>query len=332
MKKLIFILFGLLILSYLHAENDIFVDVERVNLKLDELLFSGIGGAIEQLPDGFVITLDRGQQSDLIVKVDMKGNITTVYDKPGNGPGEIRDLHNIGVTATAILASEKQSPFIHEFTHDLKFKNDYRIKGAGRIHILGTKYFGIWRPSNFDEKAENLDTLALYDQKDFKFLRYVFHIKEVPAFFSYWGTICKIDDDTFAGVYPSEYQIRIFDNNMQFKKNLIKETPHYIKKYFPYNRNLNTVDKNTQSWVNSWSIITDVYYVEGKFILLYMFNGENFIDILDSNGNNLYSQYKEKKRFHLIFTEDQKYIWRLKVEEGDETDKYTLVKQKLVLK
>ena len=118
---------------------------------------------------------------------------------------------------------------------------------------------------------------------------------------------------------------------MQFKKNLVKKTPDHIKQYFPYNRSLNTVDQNAHNWVKSWSIISEVYYIEEKFLILYMFNSEYFIDILDKEGNLLYSQYKEKKKFHLVFSENQKYIWRLKVDEGDEADKYTLVKQKLVL-
>jgi hypothetical protein len=330
MKKLLLMLFSLLILSNLYAKNDIFVDVERVNLKLDELLYSGLGD-IAPLPDGFIIVFRRGRDCNLIVKLDKQGNIITVYDKTGNGPGEIRGLHNIGVTGTAIFASEMQSPFIHEFSHDLKFKNDYRIKGAGKLYVLGTKYIGIWCPSNFDEKAENLDTLALYDAKSFKFKKYVFRVKEVPAFFSYWGSVCRINDDTFAGVYPSEYQIRIFDGNLEFRKSLLNEIPVYIKKYVPFNRSQSVVDQNAVNWTNTWSVMHSIYYLDGMFILSYTYNKEFFLDIIDSNGKVVYPNYKEKKRFGIAFIEDNKFLWRLKVEEGDEADKYTLVKQKLIL-
>ena len=330
MKRLILmILISVLALSLIATDKEIFVEVDAVKVNLDDVLHSTVSD-VEQLPDGFLFSLKRGRNNNLLVKVDKNGNVTKIYDKPGNGPGELRHIFNIVAYRNSIYAIEGKSPFIHEYTNDLKFKKDYRINAWGRLYMLG-KYAGIWRPSTYDDKSEEIYTLALHDPKDFTFKRNVFRVKEVPAFFTYWGDVCVIDENTIAGVYSTEYQIRIFDGDLKFQKNLIEKTPDHIKKYVPYKGNIHVVGKEAQEWTLTWSVMSRLHYVDKMFILFYKMNTDFFLDIIDKNGKILYTQYKEKKGFHIVFSEDQKYIWRLKVEEGDESNKYTLVKQKLVL-
>ncbi len=330
MKQIILIiLISVFALNLMAADKEIFVEVDTVKVNLDDILHSGISD-VEQLPDGFLFLLYRGRKNNLLVKVDKKGNVVKVYDKPGNGPGELRHIFNIVVYRNSIYAIEGESPYMHEYTHDLKFKKDYRINAWGRLYILG-KYAGIWRPNTFDEKSEEIYTLALHDPNDFTFKRHVFRVKEVPAFFTFWGDVCMIDENNIAGVYSTEYQIRIFDGDMNFKKNLLEDTPNHIKKYSPYKGSKNVVGQNAYEWTKTWSVISKLYYVDKMFLLSYTLNKEFFLDIIDMNGKILYPNYKEKKKFGIVFIEDQKYVWRLKVEEGDESDKYSLVKQKLVL-
>lgn len=325
----------LLILSIglfvLNAENDIFVEQERVKINIDKILYSGITD-IEQIPDGFVLLLARSRKSNLIVKIDRKGNLVSMHDKVGNGPGELRNVYNIAITDSAVYAIELQSPFIHEFSHDLQFRDDYRIKRGGQLIILGNMFAGVWAPYySGDKNMELVETLALYDLKSFKFIRTAFSVKEVPALFHLLGGICRIDNDSFAGVYPSEYQVKIFDRNIQFKKNLIETVPGHIKKYHPYKKSPHVVDQDIIDWANSWAVIQTLFYIDGKFIIKYLYNRDSFLDIIDGKGKILYAGYKEKKKFHIVFVEDQKYVWRLKVEEFENIDRYTLVKQKLVL-
>lgn len=330
MKKfLIFFICFFISIGFIYSVENIFIELEKIKLNIDEILFSRLW-QIEQLPDGFVILLSRYGNSNMIVKLGKNGDVVSIYDKAGNGPGELRNIYNIAVNENSIYACEQSSPYVHEFTHNLKFKKDYRVKKGGKLFILGDKYAGIWGPNYIGEKkVESIKTLSLYSLRDFSHIKFAFPVAEVPALYHYWGDICRINKTTFAGIYPTEYQIKIFDENMELRKQLIKNVPKHIKKYHPYKGNSRLVDQNIADWGSSWSVLKDIFYSEDRFIIKYLYKKNNFFDIIDRSGKIIYSGYKEDKDLHLIFVEKQKYFWHLLTKMTGDEIKYFLVKHKL---
>ena len=308
--------------------SPLFVDIEQVELKLDNLVFSSID-LIRKLPDGFIIVISESLSNNkyTIVKTDKNGNIVCIYDKRGNGPGELRHIGKIVVLEDSILVSEVTSPFIHKYSLNLEFLEDYRIKKGGFIFDVDN-YIGLWAPHY---EGDKIYTLALYDKKSLEFKRYAFEVDEVPAYTHFWGGICKADNGLFAGLYSKDYKIFIFDNELNFKKCLIDKTPPHIKKYTPAKLDPHTIDENSVKWIHTWSKMKDIFFVDGNFILKYVYNNKRYLDIISHEGSLLQGNIQEPKDCSNIFT-DGKFIWKMKWKDiDDEVTKYFIVKTRLNL-
>jgi hypothetical protein len=308
-------------------DNSVFIQVDRVDLKLDSYQIA-ILSQVKPIPDGFILLVKQSSFGDkyALIKVSHKGEIVSIFEKRGNGPGELRSIENIAVAENSIFVSERSAPFVHEYSFDLKLIKDHRIKKGGKLFLLG-KYVGIWS-LNFNNINDNNKTfiLALYDRKTFAFIKVAFEISGVPAFVQRWGGICAIDENQFAGAYTIDYQINVFDSDMNLKKKLISKAPQYIKPYIPWKKSPYNLDKTGIDWMHSWSKIHSIFYVDNKYVLKYLLQKKQYTDIIDKNGKILASELEPKKNRSLIFSQNQ-FIWQL--EWNEDSTKYALIKLKL---
>lgn len=306
------------------SPQTLFKEIERTELDFGNVVFARVSNIVP-LPDGFIVLINETAYTTrhTLLKFSKKGTLISKYDRRGNGPGELRSVGNIVQLENSILVSESSAPYVHEYSHNLKFIKDHRIKKGGEVILLG-KFIGIWS-RNFitEEKKDKIYMLALYDKATLKFQRYAFEVKEVPNFVYMWGGMCKMDNNSYAGVYVTTYQIRLFDKNLQNEKTLITIAPKYIKKYYPYKGDPQTFDQTSQKWMES------IDYVDNKFILGYMKGKNSYLDIIDNDGNILYSQYKVDKKW-IVFI-DNSHVWLLEKVEDDEDMKYVLIKSRLNL-
>ena len=81
--------------------------------------------------------------------------------------------------------------------------------------------------------------------------------------------------------------------------------------------------------MESWSKMESIDYVDNKFILGYMQGKNSYLDIIDKDGNILYSQHKVDKKW-IVFINNSHVWWLEKVEDDDDM-KYFLIKSRLNL-
>lgn len=308
----------------------IFTEIERIELDFENVIFAKILD-IAAAPDGFLIIASESAHTDkhTLLKFGMDGMLIAKYNRRGNGPGELRYVRGIVAIKDKIFASESAAPFVHEFSQNLKFTKDHRIKNGGKILLLG-KYFGIWRPvyENESEK-KRASMISLYDRKTFKFKRNVFKVEEIPNFVYDWGGICKLDENTYAGIYVIPYQISLFDAEFQLKKKLLGKVPQYMKKYRPWKQNPQRIDNAAREWVHSWSKITQIYCSDGIFIIQYTHDKKDYLDFVSPEGNVLFENYEEKKNRRVTLT-TKNAVWLY--EWNDDRTRHTLIKGKLNIK
>jgi hypothetical protein len=312
------------------APGNLFDEVERIELKMGDVVFASVADA-RPLPDGFILIIDQSAFGDVysIVKLSKKGELIRLYDKRGNGPGEIRRIDNIAVRKNSILVAESTAPFVHEYSHDLQFIKDHRVKKGGKIFLLG-KFVGIWSTNFIKENNQDKSyILALYDSETFEFKRYAFEIPGAPAYVFSWGNVCELDNQTFAGIYSTRYQVHLFDSEFNRTKDLIKNIPKHIKKYYPWKQDPHKLDNTGIQWMHSWSKIYGVYYIKGTFIIKYMHDKKRYLDLVDGSGNIILAGFEEAKNSGIIFTQDS-FVWWL--ESNDDKTKFFLVKTEFNLK
>lgn len=308
-----------------------FKEIERVRLEFNDIVFYSIWQSIK-IKDGFVSILTESEKGGryFLVKFSNEGKILAVYKQYGSGPGDISRINSIADTGNTILIPERTLSYVHEFSYDLKFIRDYRIKKGGNIILIGD-YVAIWSVNTPGQKDTDKKYMsALYDLKNFNFKKYAFEITEIPALVQDWGNICKLDHNSYAGIYSTEYQIRIYDRELNFKKNLLNNTPNYISKYSPFNGNPRNVNNEIVKWMESWSRMHELFYADGKLILRYATGKDMFIDIFDKNGKPLAQNIKQNKENYLAFT-DGNYFWKYEIKIEGEVEKYWLVKTKLII-
>lgn len=310
-----------------------FIDRERIELKLDDVFFSGIMD-IDTVPGGFILLISRTphKPGDLILKVDSKGKLLKQYEKRGYGPGEIKAIRNIVVTEDSIYAIESTTPFVHEYSHDLVFKKDYRVKRGGKLFDAG-KYMGIWNAVAATEKGQSKKyALSLYNKEKFSFVRYAFPIKKEPFLVQGWGGICKANGDSFAGVYVNEYYIRQYDPEFLKYSTVNQTIPGHIKKYVKWTGEPNSINNKALSWMESWTKMHSIFWFKNYCILRYLHDGKNFIDVYTSDGVLICGPIKENDDISLRHF-DGSYFWMLEEKELKNADhgktgdiNYTLIK------
>ncbi len=313
--------------------KDLFSEVERIELKFKDIYFAVLG-QVRPLPDGFIALCNESRTSGRhkIIKFDKQGNVLSIFQERGNGPGELRSVANILVTNDSILVAESTAPYVHKFSHKLEFIEDFRIKKGGKIFNLGSRYFGIWGPKykNVNGK-DKIFMLALYEKDSFTFKRDAFDIKEEPALTFNWGGICKIDKNRFAGIYANEYKIRILDEDGNQVNSLIKEVPGHFKKYYKWNKDPNNIDSRAMKWMHSWSKMHAVFFLNEIIIIRHNLNRRNYLDFYSRDGALIKGNWLQPKSNGHVFTTDG-FIWKLqKVNEDDDDTRYFLVKEKLNL-
>jgi len=312
---------------YLSAENNIFTEVNRIELKLDQPYYRMAD--LKVLEDGFVLILDEAARSfrsyPTIIKTDKDGNIVKKYNKRGYGPGELRRTGKIAADENSIWVSEQNEPWIHEFTHSLEFKKDYKIKNRGNIVINNSKFIGIWSTAY---RKDGVYMIQLYDKKNLEFKKLAFKIEEknIPHFVSTWGGICEVDTNTYAGIYCTEFQIRIFDGDFELKNILLKKTPKYVKKYFPWKKG-EIFNTESREWMKNWTKMHSIFFIDNHFIVVYMYKEQLYLDVIDKYGNVKYSNYKMPENFG-YYTSEGNYLWKAKRVEYQDKIKYYLIKEK----
>jgi hypothetical protein len=337
LNKTVYIIVLTLIFSFLNLhsseaqKNDdyIFKNLEKIELKFGELVFANIG-TLFPLKNGFVSYYNESAYGSLygLVLFSNDGNVIKKYDRRGNGPGEINRISNITVTGNSILVAEFGKPVIHVFDQQLNFVKDYRIKYAGKIYNLG-KYVGIWTYNYTNKNNEDkIYVLSLYDSSTFEFQKYAGDVNEVPDFVQYWGGIWQSQKNTFALIFPHHYQVFLYDQHLKLKRKLIKRPPPHIKPFTPWKKNKKHLNNDGMKWIRSWTKPYSLFYYKGKYLLISIYQGDQFLDVIDESGKFLLSGYKLKDYSSINFIKDN-FIWIKKTDK--EQSKYTLVKTTLVL-
>jgi hypothetical protein len=290
MKRLIMLLLILpFIQGLLCASDDVFKTLERIRVEVDQPFSSFT--TFKPLPDGFILLVTESrtnQNTGFLVKIDKNGLFQKKYKNWGNGPGQLRNIDGIYVLDESILACENSSPWLHQFDLNLNFVKDIKIEKGGKVVVHNDKYIGIW--SLNIKGDQEIYKLALYNRSNFKFNRLAYHVKEIPLLVQHWGGICEIDKNTFAGVYPPEFQIKIFDNEFNFKRDIIKNHPGHIAKYSKWKKDPQTLDNEMLDWYYSWAKIHSIFYVKNHFIVKYFYKKKPYLDIIDKEGNFKYKQ------------------------------------------
>lgn len=284
------------------------------------------------LPGGFAVVFEESPSNrrPALVKVSWQGNFIREYTKRGQGPGELSEIGGIVASDDAIFVSEFFLPMVHVFSHDVQFINDFRVKSGGKIVFADDKYIAIWN-QHFENDVVYM--LTLYDSVRFDFFKYAFPVplKEVPQLAQYYGGIAKINGLGFAGVYSSDYRIKLFDHSFSQGKKLITRYPGHIKKYHPWRGNTTQIDMNqAQEWMNSWAIIHSVFFVDNHYIIEYSYDGKKYFDVLSRDGDMVYC-LQELKNFHSV--SQGNHLFTIEVHENNDFEKsYSILKQELVKK
>lgn len=325
---LLFLGFG----HYVVASKCLLSILDEKPLHLESLVF-GYVVDVDPLPDGYVLLLTRSAKgdNDLIVKVDTNGHIRKIYDHRGYGPGEIRGVTNIIVTAKHILAIESQTPFIHQFDHDLNFVNDHRLKTGGKLFELG-KYIGVWALKvKTTGKKVSKHLIALYATETFQFVKYAFKIDEEPAFVHTWGGLSRSGNNTYTGIYSNEYSLRFFNSELEQIKRVDNVPAEVKKRYQAYKDSPFVGSNKALEWVKSWSKMHSVYSLGKCHIIRNMHGDELWVDFYSETGKQLTPGYSMPENTSFIES-DGKILLGLKWKE-DESDegnlKYSLVRWKL---
>jgi len=315
----IFILAG----SWIFAATPLFE--EKIKIKLETKQDYAYFTHCDILPDGFVVLFEESSSGNTLtlVKFDKNGKHLCDYKARGVGPGELSNVGNIFVGQRSILVCEFLSPVIHEFNLDLKFLKDHRIKLGGKVFYCDDKTIAVWAKHYHEDLV---DLVTLYNRNDLSLKGYTFTInkKMVPAFVHYDGSFRSIDQKGFAGLCPSEYQVKLFNPDFSYNRDLIKNVPSYIKKYFPWNKSTSQVNVNeAEKWLRSWTNMYSLFYIDNLFVISYSEGNNNyFLDIVNSNGDVLFSKFKIK--FFPICAKDN-LLWFFSVDEKDDITTYTLI-------
>jgi len=322
-RLLVFLLIFPIFLHLMIAVDDRFKTVERIKVDVDQP-FSSFS-SFRKLPDGFVLLLMESRtnyETPILVKIDKNGRFQKKYKEWGEGPGQMKRISGIYVLDDAIYASEGVKPWLHQFDLNLNFVKDIKIKKGGKLIIHNDKYIGIW--STITKGENEFYKLALYGRKDFQFIRNAYRVNEFPPLVFSWGGICRIDANTYAGVYPPDFQIKLFDAEFNYIKDVFQETPGHVAKYTKWNKDPNHLDNEMYKWFQGWTKVNDVFFVKNHFIITYNHQGKGFLDIIDRDGNLKIKQL-DAKAYGFSFVEDD-YLWRLDWEETEEDREYYLVK------
>lgn len=329
MKRFLVCFFILpLFLNLPTAADEPFKTIERFKVEVDQPFSSFT--SFRNVSDGFVLYLQESRTSQnkgFLVKVDKGGRFLTKYKDWGNGPGQLREIDNIHIIEDHVFACESVSPWIHTFDRNLKFLNDIKIKKGGKIVVHNDKYIGIW---SLNIKGENdAYKLAIYDRKNFKFNRYAYPVKEIPLLVQHWGGICKVNENTYAGVYPPDFQIKLFDGEFNFVKDLLTKTPAHIVRHTKWKKDPNTLNNEMLEWYYGWSKIHSVFFSKNHYIVKYQYKKKGYIDVFDSEGKLKFKQiqYPEKT----ISFVDGDDIWFIEWVETEDDRDYYLVKTELNL-
>jgi hypothetical protein len=328
----IIFLFGSLVVG-LYADDskntDVFQEIERIQLNFGDFVFARITD-IEPSPEGFILAVKDSAFGNLysLVKLSGKGKYLCHYDKRGNGPGELRNIDHIAVSDEFLFVSESNSPYIHKFSHNLEFIQDYRVKRGGGVFLLGS-YIGSWGVS-FTKVGgkDKTHLLQLYDKNKFEYKKDAFDVSEIPPYVFSWGGMCQVNENTFAGVYCNQFKVFLFDRELNVKGSLISDAPKYVKEYYKWKGDSQTFDSNTDNWLSSWTKMHSIYYVDNKLIVIYMINRKQFIDVYSLEGKPLVKNYLSRKNRFFSFTQDS-YCWWL--ERNDDSTEFTLIKTKIKL-
>jgi hypothetical protein len=312
----------------MYGESRIFKEVKRIKIETDNIY--PIVTSMNILKNGFVILFKATSSGNkpLLVTIDKKGTFLSKYDARGYGPGELMEPNNIFISDEEILVSESFNPVIHAYSNKLIFIRDYRIKKGGKILFADKKRLGIW--SMFPEK-DLVYLITIYNKENLNHIKYAYSIKKdkVPAFVQYYGNLCRIDKENFAGIYASDFQVNIFDSQIKLKRKLFTGKPAHVKKYHPWKGNRSIVNGNrAEEWINSWTVAYSVLFVDDHFLIYYREKNKFYLDVVDIKGTHIYTK-QEMPWVHSL--SDGKHLWRVEKKESttDELN-YYIIQEKLI--
>lgn len=303
-------------------------EVEKIDLQFDDYIFASLV-SLKPIKDGFVLLVNESAYGDeyTMIKLSKRGKLLNLYNKRGNGPGEFSRASGVAVLEKSILVFERVAPYIHEFSFDLDFVRDHRIKQGGIGFLLG-RYIalqGLYFSKEGKKQIANI--LALYDRETLEFKKHAVEIGEIPAFVYAWGGFCEVDDNIIAGVYSNIYEIQLFDREMNKTGALEKEISGNFKRFYPWKKNPNKLRESGVKWMHSWTKMHSVFYLDEKYIVTYLQNKKYYYDVISKDGKTLAMGIEGKQNGKYLFT-SAAHIWRLDTTEVEDEKEYALIKMK----
>lgn len=326
------LLMGLAMGMFLGAESGssipILEKIEKVDLNFGDVICAYIVG-IAPLENGFVLLTNESVYGDKysLLKLSERGEFIKQYNKRGNGPGEFSRVGSLVVLEKSILVFERSTPFIHEFTFDLEFVRDHRVKQGGKGFLLGNfvAVQGLYFTGGNKDKKNYV--LALYDRETFEFKKYAVEVNEVPAFVFTWGGFCEVDNKTIAGVYSNIYEVQLFDRYMNKSGALEKKISGHFEKYYPWKKNPNTLRNDGVKWMHSWAKMHSIFFLEDKFIITYLQNKKYYWDVISMDGKPVAFGLENKADQPFLFTTNS-HIWRLETTEVEDEKEYAIIQMR----
>jgi len=229
----------------------------------------------------------RGTENTL-VKVDVHGSVEEIFERNGQGPGELRNVRGLAVVGDKIAVSEGISRLVHLYDKDLRFVMDIKTELGGEIFALSGNRFGIWNTHRGGENTTHmLRIYALESRAIDAPPTYAVEIPtdRIPLFIQAWGGIDQTSDGGFVAIRSSKYQMEKYDINGELEQVLIQEPPSHFTPYEPYSGDPRVVNKEAREWMQTFSKLYGVFCI-GDWFGIYYINGrdEGFLDLLDQKG------------------------------------------------
>lgn len=309
--------------------------IPLLRIQIDEnLIFSSLTDG-HALSDSFILLLreTRSSAHPFLVKLSRKGKVIARYDRNGYGPGELSEVNRISVFGDRVAAVEFYHPILHLFDHNLRFIGDHRLMKSGDVVLFNSHYIGVkgvYYPSDAYAARGKAVLLALYDSLDFKFRQWAYPVSDVPAFVQYYGGVTATVGG-FAAVYANDYQIKLFDEKMNSRGELLRQIPDHVAPYTPWKKNRSVVDaREADRWLAGWTVVNNIIFADGCYFIKYDRGQNRFMDIWDARGNA--AALNLPCRHALAFSGDG-HFWTVEREERNTTEPtYFLVQWRLAKK
>lgn len=302
--------------------SDVFGEDEIIPFTQNGKEFEFISfGAMEISPKGDYIIVD-GKQGK-IFQFDSTGRYIRNIGNQGEGPGE----YNI---ITAMDMDNKNNIYIfdipamkvNEYTEpDYNFKRQIKLGQLVQDIIVTDDGDFIFYFTSGNQILYKTDNQGAKIRTAFKPKQ-----ERLQLFISRFnlGRFCRVTPEDFLFLYPEEYKIYLFDNNLNIKKKYIAGTPSRFYPFisqFPNDLSPYEFSPKHSKWWSETLHQGRIFYLGNQFFIVVLFEYNNlslkvYLNIHDLSGNT-YAEGIELPFDGMVRYAKDKYIY---VVENDQID------------